>query len=63
MNNTESSRGDSRCLDYVNSSTVTFKNKGISRNYSYNMIFGEGESQEDLFYSLSLNVSYFSYEI
>ena len=57
MNMTEQGRGDTKCVDYVNSSTILFKNKNITRNYAYNIAFGEGQTQEDLFYSCSLNVT------
>ena len=57
MNMTEQARGDSKCVDYQNSSTISFKNKSMHRNYQYNISYGEGSSQEDIFYGCSINVN------
>jgi hypothetical protein len=56
MNMTETGRGDNKCVEYSNSTTVLFKNKNIMRHYNYNISFGEGATQEDVFYSCSINV-------
>jgi hypothetical protein len=56
MNITEQGRGDGRCVENINSSTALFSNKNIKRNYNFNAVFGEGSSQEDLFYTCSINV-------
>ncbi len=56
MNMTEQGRGDGKCVEYLNLSNLQYKNKNINRNYTYNIVFGEGSSQEDLFYACSLNV-------
>jgi hypothetical protein len=60
MNMTEIGRGDAKCVEYTNSSTVLFKNKNIQRHYNYNISFGEGATQEDVFYSCSINVIFFN---
>ena len=56
MNMTEAGRGDSKCIEYLNASNLKFKNKTSARNYTYNLVFSEDSSQENLFYSLSLDV-------
>jgi hypothetical protein len=58
LNLMEQGRGDSKCVEYSNISSLNFKNKNISRNCSYNVVFGEGANQEDLFYTCSVNVKY-----
>jgi hypothetical protein len=56
MNLMEQGRGDGRCVEYINTGSLAFKNKNINRNYSFNVVFGEGATQEDLFYTCSINV-------
>jgi hypothetical protein len=56
LNMTELGRNDGKCVDCVNSNTILLKNKNISRNYTYNLVFGEGTAQDDIFYSCSINV-------
>lgn len=57
MNATEQGRGDGKCVEYINSSSLQLKNKNINKSYSFNIVFGDGASQEDVFYSCSVNVS------
>ena len=56
MNMMEQGRGDIKCVEYLNNTTILFKNKNITRNYTFGGAFGEGISQEELFFSCSLNV-------
>ena len=55
-NMTEMGRGDGKCVECMNSNTILYKNKNINRTYNYNIVFGEGTTQEDLFYTCSINV-------
>lgn len=56
LNMTEQGRGDNKCVESINNATLQFKNKNINRSYNYNVVFAENTSQEDLFYTCSLNV-------
>lgn len=59
LNMTELGRNDSKCVECVSSNTILLKNKNISKNYTYNIVFGEGAAQDDIFHSCSVNVKYF----
>jgi hypothetical protein len=56
LNTQETSRGDTKCVEESKNSNVNFKNKNINRTYTFNSIFNEKSSQEDVFYSCSMNV-------
>lgn len=56
FNMTEQGRSDPKCVDCMNSNTIIFKNKNANRSYNYNVVFGEGATQEDIFYTCSINV-------
>lgn len=58
LNMTEQGRGDEKCIEFLNNTNLKFKNKNSNRNYSYNIIFNENSSQEDVFYTCSVNVSH-----
>ena len=59
LNMTELGRNDGKCVECVSSNTILLKNKNISKNYRYNIVFGEGTAQDDVFYSCSINVRNF----
>jgi hypothetical protein len=59
FSNQELSRGDEKCIQDNNNTNVNFKNKNINRSYTFNHIFGEKSSQEDLFFQCSMNVIYY----
>ena len=56
LNTNENGRGDTKCIDMISNTELLFQNKNIKKNYSYNHIFNEDNSQEEVFYSCSLNV-------
>jgi len=56
LSNLEISRGDSKCIDLANPQMIYFKNKNISRNFSFDCIFGENSSQEEVFQNSQMNV-------
>jgi hypothetical protein len=55
-NTLEIGRGDSKCLEYSNLQTLHFLNKNISKNYSFNCVFHENATQEEVFATCSINV-------
>jgi hypothetical protein len=55
LNLMETGRGDSKCVEVVNNQ-IMYQNKAITRNYGFNYVFTENTSQEDLFFSSSLDV-------
>lgn len=58
LNMTEQGRGDGKSVEVVNNTALSFKNKNVGRNYTYNCVFGESTTQEELFYTCSINVSF-----
>ncbi len=57
LNNLELSRGDSRCLEIANQQMVFLNNKLVSKNYSFDYVFGEKSTQEDVFQNSQMNVN------
>ena len=53
----ETGRGDTKCVEYTNLQTLHFHNKNINKNYSFNCVFHENASQEELFTTCSINVN------
>ena len=61
LNNTEINREDSKCIELANQNTIFFNNiKNTTRNYSFNYIFGERSSQDDVYKYCEIHVSTFS---
>lgn len=56
LNNLEISRGDTKCIDLANQQTIFFNNKNISRNFSFDYVFNENSSQEEVFQNSHINV-------
>lgn len=56
FNNTEKNRGDSKCVEVANQQTMFFINKSISRNFSFDYIFDENSSQDEVFQYSQINV-------
>ena len=56
LNNLETSREDSKCVELANQQMIFFNAKNMSRNYSFNYIFGENSSQEEVFHNSQMDV-------
>jgi len=56
FSNLELSRGDTKCIDLANQQMVFFNNKAISKNFSFDYVFGENSSQEEVFQNSQMNV-------
>jgi hypothetical protein len=56
MNMTELGRNDGKSIEIINNKSINLKNKNTNKSYSYDFAFGESTTQEELFYSCSLNV-------
>lgn len=60
LNNSEINREDSKCIEFANQNTIFFNNiKNTSRNYSFNYIFGENSSQDDVYKYCEIHVNKF----
>lgn len=59
LNNMEQSRGDTKCVELANQSMAIFNNvnKNLSRKFSFDYIFGEKSSQEEVFHFTEISVS------
>ena len=57
LSNLEISRGDNKCVDLANQQMIFFNNKAVSRNFSFDYIFGENSSQEEVFQNSQINVT------
>lgn len=55
LNLTEKGRNDTQCVKQASNDQLIFSGKNIQRNYTYNLVCGESASQEDVFYSCSIN--------
>ena len=51
----EKGRNDTKCITVMSNDQLVFINKNIRRNYTYNLVFGEDSTQEDIFYNCSIN--------
>ena len=51
----EKSRNDIKCIEPASQDQLVFANKNIRRSYTYNLVFGEDSTQEDIFYNCSIN--------
>ena len=58
LSNLEVKRGDSKCLELANQKMLFFNSKNISRNFSFDTIFGENSSQEEVFQNSQIKVFY-----
>ena len=56
LNTNEIGRGDSKSLEANSNTEILFQNKNIKKIYSFNQIFNEENSQDEVFFSCSLNV-------
>lgn len=56
LNTLELGRGDSKCVEFSNLQTLHFHSKNISKNYSFNCVFHENTTQEELFTTCAINV-------
>ena len=45
----EKSRNDIKCIEPASQDQLVFANKNIRRSYTYNLVFGEDSTQEDIF--------------
>jgi kinesin family protein 12 len=57
LNLLETGRGDNKCVEYANLQTLHFQSKNISKNYSFNCVFNENTSQEEMFVTCGINVT------
>jgi hypothetical protein len=55
LNLTEKGRNDSKSLSVMSETQVVYINKQLRRNYTFNLVFDETASQEDVFYRCSIN--------
>ncbi len=53
----EHGKDDIKVVEAINNTSLKFRNKNAYRSYSYNAVFDEGSTQDDIFYSCSVNVS------
>ena len=51
----ELGRGDKKSVEPHSSDQLIYNHKNIRRSYTYNLVFGENSSQEDIFYNCSIN--------
>ena len=51
----ELGRGDKKSVEPLSSDQLIYNHKNIRRSYTYNLVFGENSSQEDIFYNCSIN--------
>ena len=51
----EKSRNDIKCIEPASQDQLVYANKNIRRSYTYNLVFGEDSTQEDIFYNCSIN--------
>ena len=51
----EQSRNDKKCVENYSSDQFIYTNKNIRKSYTYNLVFNENSSQEDIFFSCSIN--------
>jgi len=58
LNNLEISRGDSKSIELANPQMIFFNNKNVSKNFSFDYIFGENSLQEEVFQNSQMNVIY-----
>jgi hypothetical protein len=55
LNVSEKGRNDTKSLTIMNDTQVLFTSKQLRRNYTFNLVFDETSSQEDIFYHCSIN--------
>jgi hypothetical protein len=55
----ETGRGDTKCAEYNNITTLNFSSKNLSRSFSFNCVFPENANQEEVFSTCSVNVNKF----
>ena len=51
----EQSRNDKKCVENFSSDQLIYSNKNIRKSYTYNLVFNENSSQEDVFFACSIN--------
>ena len=51
----EENRHDDSCIEKIEEDRVNFYKQSTKRSYSFNLVFGPEDSQEDIFYTCSIN--------
>jgi len=51
----EQSRNDVSCIEPVSNEQLILKHKNLRRSYTFNLVFGQDSSQEDVFFNCSMD--------
>ena len=51
----EKSRNDKSCIEPVSNEQLILQHKNLRRSYTFNLVFGQESSQEDIFFNCSIN--------
>ena len=51
----EKSRNDKECIETVSNEQLILTHKHLRRSYTFNLVFGQESSQEDVFFNCSIN--------
>ena len=51
----EKSRNDVACIEPVSNEQLILKHKNLRRSYTFNLVFGQESSQEDIFFNCSID--------
>ena len=51
----EKSRNDIACIEPVSDEQLILKHKNLRRSYTFNLVFGQESSQEDIFFKCSID--------